>query len=337
MRRLARRTALGAPPLGSPEWDDRATAADVLACFRLLLGRAPNPEERRGHLAQAGQALPGVVAGYLNSLEFARRDLFRPGADDAAEIAERAGYRMYASPGDALIGRHVLAGAYEPEVEAVFRRLLRPGMGVVDIGANIGVFALLSASLVGPEGHVLAIEPNPANARMLEASRRLNGFAHLVTAQVAAGRETGLLVLNTTHSNGTTSSPGQDPSSLLGAQTVPCLAVDVLVDPARRVDLIKVDVEGAEYNALLGAAGVIGRDRPAIVSEFSPSLMPGISGIDGPGYLRFLCGLGYGLGVIEGNGEVTGVGTDVDAVMSAYAARGTDHIDILATLLEREQ
>ena len=308
-----------------------ATVDDVRACFRLLLGREPHGEEWAGHSAQAGQGLGGVVAGYLNSLEFSRRGLFQPGSGQRVEIAKRGEFRLYASPDDALVGRQVLWGHYEDEVEAVFRRVLRPGMGVVDIGANIGFFTMLSAALVGPGGYVLAVEPNGENARMLEASRRMNGFDQVVVAQVAAGRGTGLLVLHTTHSNGTTSEPGGDVAGLLGARTVPSVAVDALVGVGRRIDLVKIDVEGAEYTALLGASRVLARDRPVIISEFSPDLMPGISGIDGPGYLGWLMGLGYAVAVIERDGSVGEAGRDAGAVMAAYGRRGVDHVDLLAT------
>ncbi len=310
-----------------------ATQDDILACFRLLLGRAPNPEEWRGHSAQAGQDLSRVVASYLNSLEFARRGLLAPGSAGPPQLAAFDGFRLFASPDDLLIGRHVLAGQYEPEVEAVFRETLRPGMAVIDIGANIGFFTMLAASLVGPQGAVLAVEPNPDNARLIEASRRLNGFGHVTTAALAAGRTTGLLVLNTSHSNGTTSEPADDPRTLLGARAVPCLAVDALVAATwtgRGVGLIKVDVEGAEYNALLGAAGIIARDRPSIVSEFSPAAMPGISGVTGPEYLAWLHRQGYALSVIQPEGPPLDAGQDSGAVMDEYERRGVDHIDLLA-------
>jgi hypothetical protein len=151
-------------------------------------------------------------------------------------------------------------------------------------------------------------------------------------AQVAAGQRMGLLMLNTTHSNGTTAEPGEDQDGLLAAQTVPSFALDTLVGGwwSERIGLIKVDAEGAEYNALLGGTGTIIRHRPVIVSEFSPDLMPGISGIDGPGYLRWLAGLGYAFSVIVPEGEPEAVGQDVEAVMAAYRLRGNDHIDIIA-------
>jgi len=312
----------------------QATELDIRMCFRLLLGRPPNPEEWPGHAAQAGQDLPPVVAGYLNSLEFSRRKLVAAEAADLPELAEFDGFRIYARRSDIAIGRTVLAGRYEPEVAAVFRQVLLPGMAVIDIGANIGFFSMLAAALVGGGGAVLAVEPNPDNARLLEASRRLNGFDHVVTAAVAAAPSAGLLLLHTTHSNGTTSRPGADPRELFAARAVPGLPVDALVAaswPAgRQTGLIKVDVEGAEYLALLGASGVLGRDRPLIVSEFSPTAMPGISGIDGPEYLRWLFGQGYCVSVIQPDGPLLEAGQEVQAVMHAFERRGVDHIDLLA-------
>ena len=306
----------------------QATEDDIFYCFRLLLGRLPNPEEWRGHSAQAGQKLDSIVASYLSSLEFSRRNLLKPGGE-APELCELTGFRIYASAGDAAVGRHVQADNYEREVTAIFRRLLRPGMGVVDIGANIGYFTMLSATLVGEAGYVLAVEPNPANVRMLEASRRANGFAQVSVAQVAAGPQPGLLVLHATHSNGTTSALPADVAAMLAAQTVPCLRPDTLVPPDRKIALIKADVEGAEYLALQGCTGIIARDMPAIISEFSPDQMPGISGIDGAEYLRWLLHLGYGLSVIQPDGSLLPALTE-DAVFNIYRARQSDHIDILA-------
>ncbi len=327
------------PAAAEPEADPSVTTEhDVRMCFRLLLGRSPNPEEWVGHAAQAGQALGPVVAGYVNSLEFARRNLLRPDPATMPGIAQCDGFRIYASAADPHVGRHVVANVFEPEVAAAFRQVLRPGMAVVDIGANIGFFSMLSASLVGASGAVLAVEPNPENGRMIEASRRLNGFAQVTLAQVAAGRALGVLVLNTTHSNGTTSEPAEDPGALLQARTVPCVPVDALVAaswPAeRRVGLLKVDVEGAEYNALLGAQGVIGRDRPAIVSEFSPTFMPGISGIDGPGYLRWLHAQGYGVSILRPGGPPIAAGQEVASVMEEFHRRNADHLDLLAEPIE---
>ncbi len=320
----------GAPPdRPAAPYDGRATADDVFHCFRLLLGRHPNPEEWRGHLSHAGEPLDAVVASYVNSLEFSRRGLTTPDPAAGLAVAEGEGFRLYASPVDSAVGRHVLAGAYEGEVAAVFRAVLRPGMGVLDVGANIGYFTMLAAALVGPAGRVFAVEPNPDNARMIEASRVLNGFAHVTVLQAAAGRDAGLLALNASFSNGTTSALEARGEAILAARTVARVPLDGVVPADVPVALLKADAEGAEYNALLGCREIIRRDRPVIVTEFSPGLLRGISGIAGEDYLRWLMGLGYDLSVIRPDGPPVPA-ADPEAVMAAYHARGVDHVDILA-------
>ena len=326
------RGASGSGILGREPWTgpqpDRAEAADILGCFRLILGRLPNREEWPGHAMQVGEPLEGVVASYVKSLEFSRRGLLEPSTLGRVELARLPGFSIYTQGEDMAVGRHVRADDYEPDVSALFRARLRPGDHVLDLGANIGYFSMLSASLVGPGGSVIAVEPNPSNARLLEASRRANGFDNVLVVQVAAGLSPGLLVLNRSHSNGTTSVVPGDVASLLDAETVGCVRADTVVPPNRRISLIKADVEGAEYLALGGCTATIRRDRPLIVTEFSPSLMPGISGISGPAYLDWLVGLGYRLGVVEADGSARPA--TPDAVMREHAARGTDHLDLLA-------
>ena len=95
--------------------------------------------------------------------------------------------------------------------------------------------------------------------------------------------------------------------------------------------MVKIDTEGAELNTLIGLSNTVDRDRPVIVSEFSPATLPGISQCSGPEYLRFLIAKGYRIGVIERDGSETSFGDDVDGVMGAYSRSGIDHIDIIAT------
>ena len=312
--------------MSTAPFDGLASAVDIVSCFRLILGRNPNPEELAGHLAMIGHPLPGVVANYLNSAEFSHRGLIAAAPGGDIRLITTADYRIYVPVADEAVGRHVAHGVYEPDVAAVLRRWLRPGMGMLDLGANLGVFALLGAALVGPGGHVLAMEPNPANARLLEASRQANGFANLTLCQAAAARAVGVLALHSFDSNGTATAAAGD--ALLAAKTVAALPVDMLAGELR-YDVIKIDVEGAEHAALSGAAALLRRCRPAIVSEFSPGQLAAVSGIDGPGYLRVLLELGYRLGVVGPGGSYE-LGLSTEAVMAAYEAAGVDHIDIVA-------
>lgn len=307
------------------------TREDVFYCFRLLLGRPPNREEWDGHVGQASSDLDEVVRSYMNSLEFSRRAdrMLSHRLNDRVSLVSLKGFSIYVQEDDTAVGQHVKRDAYEPHVTAVFRDRLRPGMHVLDIGANIGYFTMLSASLVGPSGSVTAIEPNRDSARLLEASRRANSFDNVVVLQVAAGRDRGLLVLHGSYGNVMTSAAPEEAKALINSTTVPSFRVDDLIPRNNKIDFVKIDVEGAEYNALLGASELIKRCHPPIVSEFSPYMMPGISGVDGRGYLRFVLDFGYEMAVIESGGTLKECGTDPERVMDVFTSSGVDHIDIL--------
>lgn len=309
-----------------------ASLEDIFYCFRLILGRSPNREEWTGHAAQAESDLNSVVGIYVNSLEFSRRlSVLRDSKlDDRISLIDLEEFSMYVQDNDSAVGLHIKnRNAYEPHVTAIFRDRLKPGMNVLDIGANIGYFTMLSAFLVKSIGSVMAIEPNAANAKLLEASRRANSFDNVVVVQAAAGREIGLLVLNASHSNGTTAQLSDNVRSLIDSITVPSLKLDDLIPANKNIDFIKIDVEGAEYNAMLGAAGTIKRCKPIIASEYSPDLMTGISGVSGTEYLQFLIDLGYRISIIEQNGNLTDCDKDPAKINNAYRQSGVDHIDIL--------
>jgi FkbM family methyltransferase len=308
-----------------------ATHEDIFYCFRLLLGRNPNPEEWPGHSSRVGEDLENVVSSYVTSREFAERNLLNKTYRDQVELVRLSRFSLFASNDDLAVGRHVRAGSYEPGVAAVLMRYVKPGMSVVDIGANIGYFTMLLASLVEPIGLVVAVEPNPENIKLIEASRRVNGFDQVLIIQAAAGRHTGLLSLNVSHSNGMTAELSSNLDAVFASRPVPCFALDAILPKDRHFSLVKLDTEGAELNALIGLSEAIDRDRPVIVSEFSPGTLPDISRCSGPEYLRFLIGKGYWIGVIEQDGSEEPFGDDVDGVMGAYSRSGIDHIDILAT------
>jgi FkbM family methyltransferase len=215
---------------------------------------------------------------------------------------------------------------YEPDIAAMLRAHLRPGMTMLDVGANIGLFTMLGASLVGPSGQVVAVEPNPANIRMLEASRRANGFRHVSIAACAVGRDFGVLALETTYSNGMTSAPADTLPALFEARLVPAMPLVRLL-PSRPVDFIKIDCEGAEHTALFSVQEAIRRDRPVIVSEFNPRLLQPNSGVSGAEYLQLLTGLGYRLAVVRPEGAVPCA--DAEAVLAIYERNAPHHIDLL--------
>ncbi len=216
---------------------------------------------------------------------------------------------------------------YEPHVSAVFREYVKPGMSVLDVGANIGYFSLLSASLVGPSGLVYSWEPSPDNVKMLYASQLENGFANVHIIQAAATEATTLLKYFRSSSNGNVAEvDGMRPQDALAVETVLGLRIDDIVPRNVKIGFMKIDVEGFEVKALAGALDTIQRNRPIIVSEFSPPQLQSGSGVSGEEYLSLFVELGYELSVITGTEPVAG---GVAEVLRQFAESGTDHIDVL--------
>lgn len=304
---------------------DTATIEDVGYCFRLILGRPPHPEEWDGHTSLAGTSLSSVVRSYLASAEFANRNLMT--SEDVGKLVETTypEFTIFSLDDDVSVGASVASGSYETHVQDVFRRYIRPGATIIDVGANIGFFTMLSASLVGSEGRVIAIEPNRRNVRLLEASRRANRFEQVEVHNVAAHSEPATLVLNASYSNGTVSALSDDIHALMLSEVVPAQKIDTMVD-GRVVDFIKIDVEGAELKALKGGERTIVSHRPIIVSEFSHT------GIHegGEAYLLWLMNLGYDLAVIDGTDRPPEFTSDKQIVIDAFERSGVHHIDIIA-------
>lgn len=305
---------------------EAATAEDVIYCFRLLLGRNPNPEEVEGHLQAVGTPLIDVVKQFVRSAEFDARALQSP-PEGGVHLIEMEGYSLYVDPDDRAVGVHAITGSYEPHIKSVASRLIREGDTVIDIGANLGVFTAMAANLVGSAGRVISIEPNPRNCRYIEATSRANGWHWQQTHCVAASDRHGILSLHVAGSNGSVAYASADPVSAMRASFVQGVRLDDVLR-LDRLDLVKIDVEGHEQSALTGFVKHL-RFKPKLISEFMPTALP-----DPNGYLRMLHVLGYRLGVIEASGEVTDCGQSVDPVMHAFEAAGCDHIDLLATKVD---
>jgi FkbM family methyltransferase len=256
----------------------------------------------------------------------------QPGRMETSDIASRdfETFRICGWLGDATVSQYVLNGSYEPDVTAAFRKYVKPGMYVADIGANIGYFTMMAASLVGPEGLVDAIEANPRNAALIEVNRRLNGFGQVRIANVAVGREMGLLSLKADHSTGFTPRLAEDAFAPLNGHTVPCFPLGQILQAGRKLDAIKIDIDGAEYMALSAAADILKRDRPLIFSEFAPWALQLISGVTEADYLSLLLDCGFELGVILPTGDIDLCGQDIDQVIRAHRASAGEHIDIIA-------
>ena len=149
-------------------------------------------------------------------------------------------------------------GTYELEKQQLFERILRPGMTVYDIGAQAGFYTLLCSRLVGDAGRVIAFEPSISEARYLLEHVRINQLANVSIVQAAVGASPSLSGFSSDRAicqNRLTA--GND--KLL----VPVVSLDSLKLPPP--DVIKMDIEGGESDALRGARTLLVEYKPIIV------------------------------------------------------------------------
>lgn len=150
----------------------------------------------------------------------------------------------------------------------LFRQLIQPGMTVVDVGANIGIYTRYFSRLAGPRGQVHAFEPAPPNFKRLHENACHLSNASLNHAAVGDHRGTIKLYfsdeMNVDHR---TFDSGDGRQSI----DVPVLSLDDYFPLGQGVDLIKIDVQGYELSVLLGARRILSENRDIkILMEFWP-------------------------------------------------------------------
>jgi len=167
----------------------------------------------------------------------------------------------------------MLAELYEKETVALCRRLIQPGMHVLDIGAHAGYFTRLYSKLVGPDGIVLAFEPDPENFALLaQNTRRLKNVRLF---PVAISDRVGTLDFFESENNTGCHSlipTGFRPNKI----SVTATTLDALMDAGElpKVDLIKMDIEGAEPIALEGMRRVVeANPEIVLIVEFCPNFL----------------------------------------------------------------
>jgi FkbM family methyltransferase len=212
-------------------------------------------------------------------------------------------YKFYVDTRDITFGAHVLLdGFWEPWITRFMARKVRPGWVVADVGANFGYYSLLLADLVGPEGRVHSVEPNPAAVELLRRSVMLNGFSGRTTVHaLAAGESDGgsakLWVPARNPGGAALAYPAGVPSDCERLD-VGVSSLDALLASEQSVDFVKIDAEGSEQRIFAGMGRLLERFRPAVLLEFHPAWYADPS--------EFLCRLGslYGsLRHIDYDGE----------------------------------
>ena len=171
------------------------------------------------------------------------------------------------------IQRSVYLGTFEPDETRMIARHLHEGMTFVDVGANVGYFTALGAARVGRTGRVVAFEPSPYAFRRLQSMVKQNHLSQVETCNVALGDCADRLNLYL-GVNSVNHTPTMIPHENTTTTSVEVRTLDVEMDRlgVKKIDLMKIDVEGYEPKVLAGAKRLLTEKRiRAILCEFNES------------------------------------------------------------------
>ena len=203
-------------------------------------------------------------------------------------------YDMLVDTADRGLSIHLMTGGYwEMWHTEAMMRVVKPGMKVADIGANLGYFTMLLGDLVGQDGTVHAFEPNPALAERLGTSIAINGFGGRTTLhRCALGAADGIATMDI---------PAHQPMNgrVVAGQARGGVQIEVKrldgIPELQDVDFMKIDVEGAEEGLWSGMQGLLATGRPlTIILEYTPARYR-----DAGAFLDEILSSGFSLAIID--------------------------------------
>lgn len=199
-----------------------------------------------------------------------------------------------------------LMSNYEPMETNFIRNHLKSGFTFIDIGANIGWHTLLAAEIVGNSGKVFSFEPRQLSRQLLLKSLADNNFEDRVKVYdcgLSDSKKEAVLrwALDGINPGGATLD--DTVNNIDHASEI--IELDILDNyQFDRLDLIKIDIEGAELSAMRGAIKTIKKHRPVILSEIISEQLKRVSGGDETDYLNFMHALGYICYELVGNSSL---------------------------------
>jgi len=194
---------------------------------------------------------------------------------------------------------------YEPQALDALKRNIAPGAVILDVGANVGISAMMMARWCGTEGHIYAFEPSPAPKKLLAEHLRLNGLADRVTiCDFALSDAEGMATFYASGISGKSALSDANIDQKVEAVKVPVTTIDAYCE-AKKItpSLIKIDVEGFEFSVLNGARKTLKEARPSLLIELHPMFWPAL-GIDTLWATRLLRELNYKVMPIEKQSDV---------------------------------
>ena len=230
------------------------------------------------------------------------------------------------NPRDAVISGALTFRQYERDETALVQKVLKKGMTVLDIGANIGFYTAQFAHSITPSGTVYAFEPDPECHSFLLQTIAANSFTNVHPIQAAASSKDGSMELYTSSQNrGDNRLYGNEMAD--GSTTVKVLCLDNFLAErkVRQIDFIKIDVQGFEGSVLAGLEQTIRQSKPlTILMEFWPDGLQR-AGTNPASLLRQLQSWGMILNQLGSNGTTTAI-EDIESYIAKYPGRKYSNI-----------
>jgi len=212
----------------------------------------------------------------LEHLTGSRLRVINPASLKPVRVQVESGINLLLDPGDKVAESILLAGSWQPEVWGALANGLSEGSVMLDVGAHIGWDTLKASVKVGPTGKVISFEPNPRTLEILRGNIAASKATNVIVEAIACTDKEQTLTLydSTSEGNSGASSLSLSTADEKGLGTLPSYTVrgrpidDVVRELGlTRLDVIKMDIEGAETMAIRGARETLLRFHPRIVTE----------------------------------------------------------------------
>ena len=193
-------------------------------------------------------------------------------------IVDVNGYKLLVMPDDLGISSELLMfQTHEPLTTRLLSKELKKGMICLDVGSNIGYYAVLESNLVGKDGKIIAIEPSPKNYEYLKKNLEMQNNSNVDAFNFAAADKNGEVnFLIYKESNGCMTIPDGEKTSIPGdIIKVQAKRLDTFLDEisVKKIDFVRMDVEGYEYHILNGMKKIIKNSKPMFQIEVHSSIM----------------------------------------------------------------
>lgn len=220
---------------------------------------------------------------------------------------------------------------FEQETVRIIERKLGSGMIMVDIGAHVGYFSLLGASLVGNSGKIYAFEPEPENYKLLSDNIKRNGYQNVSAQNKAVSGVSGQAELFISGlDNGSHSIYQNEKRKTTGFVPVETVNLDEFIrsEGSPKVDLIKIDVEGAEIDVIQGMTDTLNREEaPTLLIEFCPFLLEA-AGKQPVDLIKLVRQLGFRIQYIDENAGMVALESEGEAQLIETLLKHQTYVNI---------